>query len=74
LIASQNCYTDIVNLLLNKKANVNLRNNDGKTAYDFAKTDEIKKLFKEASGFTLTIIYGEKVKVIPITKSITITL
>jgi ankyrin repeat protein len=46
MIASQNCYTDVVNELLNKNVDINLRNNIGKTAYDFAKTDEIKKLLK----------------------------
>jgi ankyrin repeat protein len=39
--------TNVVKELLNNKADINLQSNDGKTAYDLAKTNEIKNLLKE---------------------------
>jgi ankyrin repeat protein len=45
--ASQRGHTKIVKLLLNKNSDVNLQNNNEKTAYNLAKSDEIKELLKK---------------------------
>jgi hypothetical protein len=38
----------VIKELLNKNAKVNLQTNYGETAYDLAKTDEIKNLLKNS--------------------------
>ena len=47
MLASRYGYIDVVNLLLDNNDNVNLQCNNGWTAYDIAKPDEIKKLLKK---------------------------
>jgi len=44
ILASLNGKTEAVKLLLDKGANPDLKSNEGKTAYDYAKNDDIKTL------------------------------
>jgi ankyrin repeat protein len=46
MFAVQNGDIDIIKLLLKYGAKVDLKNKDGKTAYDLSTTDEIKNLLK----------------------------
>ena len=48
--ASKNGHVEVVKLLLNNGATetINEKDNDGKTAIDFTRDDEIKKLLNEA--------------------------
>ena len=72
--ASKSGHVDIVRLLLNNKADINLQNKDGKTAYDLAQTDEIKNLLKENKKEHTLIIRHENEVIMShqITKDITI--
>jgi ankyrin repeat protein len=44
ILASYKGYTKVVRLLLDKRANPNLKSNEGKTALDYAANSEIKNL------------------------------
>ena len=46
MCASQYGHKEIVQLLLNRGANIDLKNEDGQTALDYAKTDEIKEMIQ----------------------------
>jgi ankyrin repeat protein len=61
MFSSQFGHTNVVQELLNKNANVNLQNKNGKTAYDLVKTDEIKNLLKNEESHTLIIRQGNEV-------------
>jgi serine/threonine-protein phosphatase 6 regulatory ankyrin repeat subunit B len=47
MLASYHGHINIINLLINYGADVNLKDNDLRTAYDLAKTNEIKFLLTE---------------------------
>jgi ankyrin repeat protein len=46
MAASMNGYADIVKLLLIKGGNPNLKDNEGKTAIDYAGNSDIRNLLK----------------------------
>ena len=45
-IAAREGHIDIAELLINKGADVNAKNNYGKTPFDYAKNEEIRQLLK----------------------------
>lgn len=47
--AAREGNADIVKLLLDHGASVFVKTNDGKTAYDYASTDEVREILKEAA-------------------------
>ena len=46
-IAAREGHIDIAELLINKGADINAKNNYGKTPFDCAKNEEIRQLLKE---------------------------
>ena len=46
MLASQEGYVEIVQLLIENGTNLNVKNNDGKTAMNIAKTNKRKEIFK----------------------------
>ena len=48
--ASYNGHLKIVKFLIENGADINIKNNDGKTALDLAKTEEIKKVLRKAGA------------------------
>jgi len=50
MFALQEQHKEIIKLLIEKGANVNMKNNNGKTALDLVKTQEIKNLLTKAGA------------------------
>jgi ankyrin repeat protein len=48
MVASMNGYAEIVKLLLEKGGNPSLKDNEGKTALDYAGNPDIKNLLKRS--------------------------
>ena len=54
MAASLNGHTEIVKLLMEKGANQGLKNNEGKTALDYAENSDIKRLLEEVGSHDYT--------------------